>query len=233
MSRLEVLGWWFNPDAPSGLPLPQRLVGAWRDDERGAVLAYLRAGAAIVTFPEPSFCRFSCGEAAMGACDLTDGRFVWPEGLPHYVERHDVRLPDPFVAHAVAAAGVVAPFRVPKPRFGLFDPAPWQRWALSQRACLRLDGFACPDDEVQQRIAAELGDATYEHILLCNGSTREVVLDTGGGALELRQLKAGGAPPRRFAGWHEWPVAGTGGGGAFAAFFADRPQRPGQGGAST
>jgi hypothetical protein len=46
-------------------------------------------------------------------------------------------------------------------------------------------------------------------ILLCRGSTREVVLDVGGGVLERHQLRAGGSAPQRFAGWHEWPVAGA------------------------
>lgn len=39
-----------------------------------------------------SLCRI-CGQAN-GSAELTHGvRFVWPEGLAHYVEAHDVRLP--------------------------------------------------------------------------------------------------------------------------------------------
>jgi hypothetical protein len=209
-TRLEILGHWFRADAPSSLPLPQRLVSGLGADERAAVLAYLRGGTAIVTYPEASFCRFACGETAMGTRDLTDGRWVWPEGLAHYVERHDVRLPPPFVAHALACDGVVAPFRAPKPRFGLYDASAWQRWAESEGACLDLTGFELPDDEVRDRIAAELGGVDYDYVLLCNGRTREVVLDVGGGALEVRQLRRGGAAARRLAGWHEWPIAGAG-----------------------
>ena len=33
----------------------------------------------------------------MGSHCLTDGAWVWPEGLTHYVECHDVRLPGEFV----------------------------------------------------------------------------------------------------------------------------------------
>lgn len=36
----------------------------------------------------------------MGSCDFTDGVWIWPEGLAHYVEKHDVILPDDFVQHA-------------------------------------------------------------------------------------------------------------------------------------
>lgn len=33
----------------------------------------------------------------MGDCDLHDGDWVWPQRLSHYVERHSVRLPKPFI----------------------------------------------------------------------------------------------------------------------------------------
>lgn len=207
MKRLEVLGHWFRPEAPSTLPRPQQLVGTWNAQQRAAVLHHLRAGKVLVTFPEPSFCRFACGETAMGTRDLTDGRFVWPEGLPHYVERHDVVLPEHFVAHVLATNGDVASFRATKPTFGLYDLGPWQRWAHERGACLDLAGFELPDGDVRSRIAADLPGVDPDTILVCRGATREVVLALPDGALELRQVRAGGAPPRRFAGWHEWPIA--------------------------
>ena len=40
----------------------------------------------------------------MGCTELTDGVWVWPVGLAHYVEHHDVRLPDEFAAHAESVA---------------------------------------------------------------------------------------------------------------------------------
>eukprot|EP00904_Undaria_pinnatifida_P009632 jgi/Undpi1/579/HiC_scaffold_10.g04043.m1 len=38
----------------------------------------------------------------MGCCTLTDGTYVWPEGLAHYLSEHAVRPPDDFIAHALA-----------------------------------------------------------------------------------------------------------------------------------
>lgn len=214
MPRLEVLGWWFSPFAPSTLPRPQALAGGLESVARAAVLRYLRAGKVLVTFPEPSFCRFDCGETAMGTKDLTDGRYVWPEGLAHYVERHGVRLPEAFVGHVQERGGELLPFKLPKATFGLYDRGPWLAWAKAQGACPDLDGFEVPDDEVKERIAKDLGAIDHDDILLCRGSTREVVLSVGGGALELRQVRAGGRAPRRFAGWHEWPVADPAGSAA-------------------
>jgi hypothetical protein len=45
-----------------------------------------------------SRCRI-CGKDN-GAAEYTDGTYVWPEGLAHYIYDHAVRLPDELVAHA-------------------------------------------------------------------------------------------------------------------------------------
>lgn len=142
----------------------------------------------------------------MGSRDLTDGTFVWPEGLAHYVERHDVKLPDHFLQHVRERQGVIAPFRAPKPRFGLYDRSAWERWGREQGASIELGAFVVPDQDARERIEQELGNAIYDEIVLCCADTREVVLAISGGALEVRQLRAGGAAPRRLAGWDDWPA---------------------------
>ena len=147
----------------------------------------------------------------MGRTDLTDGTFVWPDGLAHYVERHDVRLPEQFAAHVCASHGVIAPFALPTIRFGLFDVAPWIDWGRAQAACLDIDGWDIPTLDVLVRIVADLGSVPHEAVLLCRGATREVVLATGGGRLEVHQLRAGGHAPLRLAGWHVWPIADAAG----------------------
>jgi hypothetical protein len=87
---------------PNPLPHPARLVWAGSDPvELSGVLAYLRAGQEWIQFRGWSYCRFECGIApsALGDRDLTDGVWVWPEGLAHYVEMHSVRLPKEFIDH--------------------------------------------------------------------------------------------------------------------------------------
>jgi hypothetical protein len=69
----------------------------------------------------------SAGEAN-GSTELTDGKhFVWPQGLAHYVEAHDVRLPDDVMV--VAERGPAGPV----------DPWSWngrcsrlKRWRLTR-----------------------------------------------------------------------------------------------------
>jgi hypothetical protein len=74
-------------------------------------------------------------------------------------------------------------------------------------------------------------------ILLCNGSTREVVLQRADGTLDLRHVQAGGRPPQRFADWLAWPVAGAAGAAsarpdgkpAARGGLPKPPDRPGRG----
>jgi hypothetical protein len=83
-----------------------------------------------------SFCRFRCGidDHLMGSSDLTDGEWVWPAGLAHYVEEHSVFLPEPFVK-TMRWQDWHVPVLDNEPHFGSgpedagFDFAFWVAWA--------------------------------------------------------------------------------------------------------
>ncbi|WP_436771261.1 hypothetical protein [Yinghuangia sp. YIM S09857] len=97
--RLRALGYWRSSDCPQ-FPEPTDLVDtSWDEDERALVVDYLDRGQIGRRFMGISRCRI-CG-AANGSDERTDGEFIWPVGLAHYVEEHGVRLPDAFVAHVV------------------------------------------------------------------------------------------------------------------------------------
>lgn len=103
----EHVGYWCNAiePSPSGLPDPRELVDRdWSLRERVRVAAYLRRGHVVVGYLGYSYCRFDCGAPVMcmGRRDLGDERYIWPEGLHHYVEVHAVRLPSEFLAHVRA-----------------------------------------------------------------------------------------------------------------------------------
>jgi hypothetical protein len=80
----------------------------WDEGDRAAVVHALRNGRSVRQFRGESTCRF-CG-ALNGARELTDGTYVWPDGLAHYLEQHSVRLPQPVEAHFLTerSAGDVA-----------------------------------------------------------------------------------------------------------------------------
>lgn len=114
------VGFWADPrNERDERPNPARLV----DEDWGktasslAVGLYLRCGFLESFELGYSFCRLGCGGGGggavsegqgaegsnkfMGCTTLTDGKYVWPEGLAHYVSEHSVRLPENFVSHSL------------------------------------------------------------------------------------------------------------------------------------
>jgi hypothetical protein len=103
---LRAFGYWGDTriGSPSGTVFiaPQSLVGTYESEEvRDRVMSYLDRGHKLVGWLGYSHCRFNCGKPdhEMGSCDLTDGIWVWPEGLSHYVRSHAVQLPTQFLRH--------------------------------------------------------------------------------------------------------------------------------------
>ncbi|WP_332645158.1 hypothetical protein [Aeromicrobium sp.] len=91
------VGYWLGSTEP-GWPDPRNFVDlSWNGDERAEVVLHLRQGAVAKRYMGLSECRF-CGEL-VGSLELSDGTYVWPEGLTHYVDQHGVRLPQSFVDH--------------------------------------------------------------------------------------------------------------------------------------
>jgi hypothetical protein len=72
----------------------------WDEEERHGVSQYLASGTTARTFMGRSVCRL-CG-VSNGYAEYSDGTYIWPAGLAHYVDEHDVRLPDEFVQHAIS-----------------------------------------------------------------------------------------------------------------------------------
>lgn len=100
MTTLRLIGYWSGEQAP-GWPDVAAFVDAdWDEDERHLVSQYLACGTLARTYMGLSVCRV-CG-ASNGYAEYSDGMYIWPSGLAHYVDQHDVRLPDEFVRQAVA-----------------------------------------------------------------------------------------------------------------------------------
>ncbi|WP_206754386.1 hypothetical protein, partial [Lentimonas sp. CC19] len=83
-------------------PEPLLLVGStWKEEKKKRIILYLNSGHRWSEQLGYSYCRFECGiaESSMGNSCLTDSTWIWPEGLSHYVEEHDITLPDEFIRH--------------------------------------------------------------------------------------------------------------------------------------
>ena len=100
----EWVGYWQSEDQPD-LPHPRDFVDpTWDEEERAKVVAYLDDAYYVRGAMGYSWCRMGCPETLdglreMGNKDFTDGLWVFPEGLVHYVKKHSVK-PDPsFLEH--------------------------------------------------------------------------------------------------------------------------------------
>ncbi len=95
--RLILMGYWSGKQV-RGWPDPQNFVDAsWDVEERLAVVRYLSGAPVPWVQMGYSNCRFC--DQVNGCGELTDGVYLWPDGLAHYLLQHDVRLPQRFVEH--------------------------------------------------------------------------------------------------------------------------------------
>jgi hypothetical protein len=131
------IGHW-HTGPPDIQPHPQALVDwTWSLRMRWRMFWYLSRGSEHLRYRGTSYCWFGCWRTHLGSRDFTDGVWVWPEGLAHYVWRHGVRLPDEFVAHAASND-----FRIPvptnTPRRNVLD-MDWTFWVIWSREHARFD----------------------------------------------------------------------------------------------
>lgn len=106
---LRAIGYWYSDRDPS-LPRLQDLVDpTWETAAREAMIDYLERGVVVSVSLGTSLCRI-CGKGT-GGCEQSDGVFIWPDGLVHYLREHAVRLPDEFareVGERIAALEMTA-----------------------------------------------------------------------------------------------------------------------------
>ena len=95
-----LIGYWRggNAEDDDRWPDPRDLIDeSWSNQERELVASYFEHGFKPWTFMGFSGCRL-CGDWN-GSAEFTDGVYLWPEGLAHYVREHSVKLPAQVLAH--------------------------------------------------------------------------------------------------------------------------------------
>lgn len=125
---LHGIGFFISSLRDADFPAPQELVV---DDSRlQSVADYLDQGLIHERYRGFSWCRV-CGHDSerMGSTDLTDGVWLWPAGLSHYVRCHSVGLPESFITHALAKPTFTQPSPDAVTDYGL-----WIEWARPQRS---------------------------------------------------------------------------------------------------
>lgn len=129
---------------------------SWNRQDRSRVVSHLLRGALLGRFRGLSICRF-CGRYN-GSAELTDGIYFWPEGLAHYLNEHELRLPPEFVKHALAFPKLLAEFADPEfDHLGQRLPG----WAGGTAESVALLGLSVNPGEPSDAIAAERTDWSW------------------------------------------------------------------------
>jgi len=100
---MHLIGYWLAGLRDLQFCHPKEVVGDLAPEFHSRVAEYLDAGDCWEKYFGTSWCRFHCGipDDAMGSEELTDGQWVWPAGLSHYVRAHNITLPDEFITHVL------------------------------------------------------------------------------------------------------------------------------------
>lgn len=103
MTELQRTG--FFREMPHGEPTDPSLADARNaapSPHEDRIAAYLDAGHVCIAAPSLTHDVFDTGKRIGPPHYLTDGRFVWPGDLAHYVQTYHVRLEGLFIEHMLA-----------------------------------------------------------------------------------------------------------------------------------
>jgi hypothetical protein len=110
MSKVIRVG--FFREMPHGEPTDPSLAEARADapgPHQHAIAAYLEAGHLFIATPSPTRDVLDRRTLIGPPHYLTDGVYVWPGDVAHYVRTYNVRLPTGFIEHVMASGFTVPP----------------------------------------------------------------------------------------------------------------------------
>ena len=161
------IGFWNNGIDDENYIWPQELVGKKYTDSK-KICSYLSKGVKAIAWMGYSGCRI-CG-ITLGSHCLTDGTYLWPEKLEHYVGEHKVRLPEEFIEHVRKNEWKITE----KGSFDTENYSPerdetfWKEWCLKNRDLKRSVGpgpeYPIPDETGDGQIEISLLDALFSSV---------------------------------------------------------------------
>lgn len=173
---LLLIGYW-KASLNDEYPFPQQAEADLPADTRSAVISHLEAREPLEQYRGYSYCRYGC-PGHNGSAELSDGVFIWPDGLAHYVREHGVSLPPEFVAHATSSDRRERLAVRAREESEDVDSSLWLRWAAERTP----DWLAAAIDEAKaagaQRKAAFHAVAA-EQLTLAEGLANTKCLTAG------------------------------------------------------
>jgi len=153
---LRRIGYW-KSCLRDDFPFPQELRAEYSSELADKLVTYLESGKLFESYLGSSWCRFGC-PGGYGSAELTDGVWLWPAGLAHYVRHHSVALPTDFVRSATSVKSPASAFRWPPALVQRADDSYWIGWARSCRASA-LDALFVEGRAAASRVCESMLDA--------------------------------------------------------------------------
>lgn len=129
MQELQLIGYWQEIDGSGDYPHPRDFVDLeWEISDKEKIVLYLRSGLLFRGFWGYADCRFGKRKQPqeMGSRELTDGVYLWPEGLAVYVSEYGVTLPHEVVEH-MRKSDFTIPQRQQTEKYSVVDTF-WRQW---------------------------------------------------------------------------------------------------------
>lgn len=101
---MRYIGRWISSLKDTEYPPPHELVGEYDSTLKPKIVNYLDTGHVLHVYRGYASCLFRCNYSEPFT-EKTDGNWIWPSDLAHYVQAHNVLLPAEFIADAVTSTG--------------------------------------------------------------------------------------------------------------------------------
>jgi hypothetical protein len=151
----------FNDGRDSEYIWPQEISGKsiLTVEEKKWAVNYLKSGHVALRWKGYDDCRIC--KQTLGTKCLTDGTFIWPEKIEHYLEEHDILFPDEFVLHMNKQRWRISPqLKIKELSSNNTDESFWMSW------CKRNQDASLQPTFKQYKLPKSTGKGIlkYEHI---------------------------------------------------------------------
>ena len=162
---MRYIGRWISSLQDTEYPPPHELVGEYDATVLPKIVDYLNNGHVLHVYRGFTSCLFRCNYSE-GYTEKTDGNWVWPCDLAHYVQTHNVLVPPEFIADVIASTGL--------PEFSEewqsqeYNVGYWRKWCIEHAS-----------GHLKSRITSALNNANHEAEIELNAQAEKMEREHG------------------------------------------------------
>ena len=130
---MNLIGYWQSSSRDEQTLIHPRILVKERpydDNEKAAIVRYMQLGVPCNHYRGFSGCRI-CGKI-LGTHERTDGKWVWPDKMDHYVDEHNIALPEEFL-HTMSENNYEVPNVHLSSNIVGYDTEFWCKWSNARQ----------------------------------------------------------------------------------------------------